>query len=99
METRVRTCTYIYGDVTADARHDTPPSQFSIVQFNTTMALWYYNISLIPRSIPSFSMLQRFSTILQRTSKSGSNALANQNAALDRSQTRFVRMLDHEFES
>ena len=29
--------------------------------------------------------------------KSGSNALANQNATLDRSQTRFVRMLEHEF--
>ena len=31
--------------------------------------------------------------------ESGSNALTNQNAALDRSQTRFVRMLEHEFES
>ena len=31
--------------------------------------------------------------------KSVSNALANQNAALDRSQTRFVHMLEHEFES
>ena len=27
------------------------------------------------------------------------NALANQNAALDQSQTRFVCMLEHEFES
>ena len=43
--------------------------------------------------------LLRFSKILQRTSKSGSNALANQNAALDQSQTRFVRMPEHEFES
>ena len=46
-----------------------------------------------------FSRVQRFSKILQRTSKSGSNALANQNAALDRAQTRFVRMPEHEFES
>ena len=46
-----------------------------------------------------FKLVQRFSKILQRTSKSGSNALANQNAALDRAQTRFVRMLEHEFES
>ena len=39
--------------------------------------------------------------VLQRSSTSESNALANQNAALDRAraQTRFVRMLEHEFES
>ena len=56
---------------------------------------------LIQATIASMSpcRIQWFSKILQRTSKSGSNALANQNAALDRSQTRNVRMLEHEFES
>ena len=44
----------------------------------------------------SIISLQRFSKILQHSSKS---ALANQNAALDRSQTRFMHMLEHELES
>ena len=37
METRVHID--LYGDVTAHARHSTPPSQFSTAQYSTTQ-LW-----------------------------------------------------------